>query len=195
MKQYVTIVVWLITFFWLTACGAAPASESSGQANVGDSPQIMVMDPWSRAAATAGGNGAVYMTLMNEGGSGDKLLGVETDIADVVEIHETTMDENDIAQMRPIEGVELPAGESVALEPGGKHIMLIGLQQDLQAGGTFDLTLNFEQAGPITVEANIHEGGAAMEMDHGQGEMEEAEMNHDQMENMEDMEEEDAESE
>ena len=62
-------------------------------------------------------------------------------------------------EMRPLaDGLAIPAGESVVLEPGGYHIMLIGLTGDLNAGESFTLTLTFEKAGEVTVEAIIVTG-------------------------------------
>ncbi len=59
--------------------------------------------------------------------------------------------------MREVPGIDLPAGEVVALEPGGLHVMLIGLVDDLRPGDTFDLTLSFEQAGERTVSVEVRE--------------------------------------
>jgi hypothetical protein len=104
------------------------------------------------------------MTLMNEGGQPDVLLSAETDVAEVVELHETRM-EGDVMKMSPISSIEVPAGGSVNLEPGGKHIMLINLKQQLTPGEKIKLILNFEKSGQKTIEAEIREMGASMDMD------------------------------
>jgi periplasmic copper chaperone A len=57
--------------------------------------------------------------------------------------------------MHPVERIEVPAGGSVSLEPGGYHIMLINLTQELEVGGTIDLTVTFEKAGDIKVTAEV----------------------------------------
>jgi hypothetical protein len=126
-------------------------------------PKITVSDPYAPVAP--GANGAVYLELVNEGGSSDVLLSVESQVAEAVEMHETKLDENDVMSMRPISKIEVPAGGSVSLEPGGKHIMLINLQQALKPGEKISLTLNFEKSGPLAVEAEIRQIGAAMEHD------------------------------
>ncbi len=112
------------------------------------------------------GNGAVYMVLMNEGSSDDALLSAKTDIAEIVELHQTKI-ENDVMKMSPVPNVPVPAGDSVKLEPGGLHVMLINLKEELVPGKKISLTLNFEKSGPMTVEAEIRETGEAMAPDMG----------------------------
>ncbi|HXV97537.1 MAG TPA: copper chaperone PCu(A)C [Anaerolineae bacterium] len=124
-------------------------------------PKITVSDPYVPVAP--GANGAAYLKLVNEGSSPDVLLGVESQVAEAVEMHETKLDENDVMSMSPLSKIEVPAGGSVSLEPGGKHIMLINLQQALKPGEKISLTLNFEKSGPLAVEAEIRQIGAAME--------------------------------
>lgn len=59
--------------------------------------------------------------------------------------------------MEPQEAVEIPAGENVQFQPGGLHVMLVGLKNDLKVGDTLKVTLKFETAGEITVEAEVKE--------------------------------------
>jgi copper(I)-binding protein len=115
---------------------------------------LSVEAPMSRAAA-AGDNGAAFLTIVNRTAAPDRLLSAASDVAQMVELHET-LDEDGVMKMRPRpEGFEIPAGERVALAPGGKHIMLMGLVAPLEAGKTFDLTLNFERAGAVRVTVPI----------------------------------------
>ncbi len=127
----------------------------------------MVMEPWSRPSPMVAGNGAVYMTLMNEGRQADALISAESDVAEVVEIHQTTM-VDDVMKMSPVEKIEVPANGSSKLEPGGYHVMLINLKQELTPGETIELTLNFENSEPMTIQADIQAMGEAMDhqMDH-----------------------------
>jgi copper(I)-binding protein len=150
------LLVLIIAVTMIVACGANTSSE----------PQIKVMEPWSRPSPMTAGNGAVYMMLMNEGGANDALISAETDIAEVVELHETKM-EGDVMKMGPVAKVEIPAGGSTALKPGGLHVMLINLQEQLVPGEKIKLTLNFEKSDPLTIEAEIREMGGDMDnMDH-----------------------------
>lgn len=98
-----------------------------------------------------GGVSAAYMVIANTGDKAERLVSAATDVAGVVEIHETKV-ENDIARMEPIAGgLEIPAGGSVELKPGGKHIMMMELKQALVAGSTITLTLNFESGTVVTL--------------------------------------------
>jgi hypothetical protein len=101
------------------------------------------------------GTGAVFMLLVNDGAEADRLVGGSTDVAEVVEIHETAM-EGEVMKMRMLpEGLEVPARGEVLLKPGGYHIMLIGMKQDLKPGGRFTIDLEFERSGIMTVEPEV----------------------------------------
>lgn len=104
----------------------------------------------------SGSTGVVYLTFTNNGDEADRLVSAETDAANVVEIHEVSEDDSGVMQMTPLEdGLEIPAGETVVLEPGGYHLMLIGLQQDLEMGESIDIDLVFEQAGEVSIVSSI----------------------------------------
>jgi copper(I)-binding protein len=152
VKKLAFLLVLIIAVTMMVACGANTSSE----------PQIKVMEPWSRPSPMVAGNGAVYMMLMNEGGANDALISAETDVAEVVELHETKM-EGDMMKMSPVSKVEVPAGGSTALKPGGLHVMLINLQEELVPGEKIKLTLNFEKSNPLTIEAEIREMGGGMD--------------------------------
>lgn len=149
------IIAILLISLSLIACGAAAGDPPPAQKGASGEPEILVSEPFARASVP---NGAVYMTLTNSGGSDDALLSAETDVAEAVELHESMMDENDVMRMSPIENVKVPAGSSATLEPGGKHVMLINLQQQLSPGDMFSLTLNFERSGAKTIEVEVREG-------------------------------------
>jgi copper(I)-binding protein len=101
------------------------------------------------------GTGAAFMLIQNSGIEDDVLLGGETAVAEVVEVHEMA-DVDGVMEMRPLtDGLTIPAGGEETLEPGGYHIMLIGLREDLTNGKTYDLTLSFKHAGEITVPVTV----------------------------------------
>lgn len=101
-----------------------------------------------------GGMGAAFMVIRN-GGDADRLVAGQTDVAKVVEIHEMA-EVDGVMEMRPLaDGLEIAADGETILEPGGYHIMLIGLNEDLTAGMTYDLTLQFERAGDVTVSVQV----------------------------------------
>ncbi len=131
-------------------------------------PQIQVRDAWARPGAMGMGHermehegeitSAVYFIIVNDGDQPDALVGAATDVAEKAELHETQM-EGDVARMRPVARVEIPARGRVEFRPRGLHVMLMGLKQDLQVGDTFTLTLRFERSGEIQVAVAVKEAG------------------------------------
>ncbi len=156
MKKWAPLIPLLIAVMLIAVqCGANSNQGGAGPAaDKSSGPEITVMDPWARPSPVKAGNGAAYMQLMNKGGSDDVLLSAETDVAEVVELHETRM-EGDVMKMSPLPNIPIPAGGSVSLKPGGMHIMLINLKQELTPGEKVRLTLNFEQSDPITLDVEI----------------------------------------
>jgi copper(I)-binding protein len=111
---------------------------------------------WSRRAPMldGSGNGAVYGTLVNGGRQADALIAATSEVAGVVEIHET-YGESGMMMMRPIERIGVAPGASVEMRPGGYHIMLLNLKRDLRPGQALTLTFVFERAGPVAVQAEV----------------------------------------
>ncbi len=132
-------------------------------------PSVTIEDVWVRPSPAAEGTSAAYMMLKNSGNEADALVKAAGTVSDAVEIHEMVM-ENEVMKMRPVSGqrLEIPAGGAVELKPGGYHIMLIGLKQQLKPGDKIDLTLTFEKSGEKTVQAEVRaiEGMEGMEMQH-----------------------------
>ncbi|WP_236822370.1 copper chaperone PCu(A)C [Anaerolinea thermolimosa] len=116
---------------------------------------LQVTQPWARPGA-AGDNSAIYLVIDNPTSEADTLLGAETDVAGSTELHRSSM-ENGMMMMEPQEKVSIDAKSRVVFEPGGLHVMLVGLKQDLHAGDTIRLTLNFEKAGAITLDVPVKE--------------------------------------
>jgi hypothetical protein len=113
--------------------------------------------PGGGQGMAAPGTGAVFMLLKNEGGEPDRLVGGRTDVAEVVEVHETVMD-GDVMKMQMLSGgLEIPARGEVLLKPGSYHVMLIGMKRALQVGDTFSLDLQFEKSGTITVQPEVRQ--------------------------------------
>ena len=117
-----------------------------------------VVGAWARPAAAGMPNSAAYGLLLNLTDADDVLASASSSVAEAVELHEMTMGDNDVMQMRPIEGgIPVPAGGTALLQPGGLHVMLIGLTQELAAGTTMDLTLTFAENGDIELIVPIQE--------------------------------------
>jgi copper(I)-binding protein len=162
MKIYLFLTALLLVVTGLaTQCGPAPAALQQSS-----DPDIVIMEPYARAAIP---NGAVFMKLMNAGGADDRLISAQTEVANAVELHESKMDENGVMRMSPVPNIPVPAGGSATLQPGGLHVMLIGLNRELAIGDKFSLTLNFEKSGPRTLEVEVRD---SMMSQMGHGEME-----------------------
>lgn len=125
---------------------------------------ITIGHPYARATAAGQPTGGGFMKLTNSGGN-DKLLSVSAGVSKSVELHEMKM-EGDVMKMRQIDGIELQAGKTVELKPGGYHVMFIGLKAPLKAGDKFPVKLKFEKAGDVTVEVNVEAPGADHSMKH-----------------------------
>jgi copper(I)-binding protein len=120
--------------------------------------EISLFDGWARATVEGAPNGAAFGFLVNLGAQSDTLISATTDAAEAVELHEMTIGEGDVMQMREMEGgFVVPANGYLELAPGGLHIMLINLTQPLAAGEMLDLTLTFEVAGDVEVSLPIRE--------------------------------------
>ncbi len=144
----------------VVAC-AAPAAQG---------PKIQIQDIWARPGMMGMSHGdqqmghehgmegtsAVYFIAINNGDQPDALVGAASDVAEMVELHETKM-EGDVAKMQPVPRVEIPARGKVEFRPRGLHVMLIGLKRDLKVGDTFTLTLRFEKSGEMTLSVPVKE--------------------------------------
>jgi len=142
----------IIVFLSLLLAGSVLASDGMA----GD---LHVKQVWSRAMPPVSRTGAVYLTISNTGTAPDRLLSASASVSDRAELH-THIHEGGMMKMRKVDAVELPAGEDKMFQPGGLHIMLMGLNTPLVEGQTFSLTLRFEQAGETSVEVPIAEAGA-----------------------------------
>lgn len=125
----------------------------------GDAPSLQIDHPWARPSAGAAKTGAAYITITDRGPP-DRLTGVESPVADKVELHES-IDDKGVMKMRPVPGLPLETGKTVVMAPGGYHIMLMGLKAPLKAGDTFPVTLRFERAPPLTVTVTVEAAGPA----------------------------------
>ena len=121
---------------------------------------LTVVQPWSRATAPSQKTGGVFLRIENTSDHPDLLIGVESEMADAASLHAMIRD-GDVMKMRPVEGgIEVPANGHVVLAPGGRHVMLIGLHNHLSKGATVPLTLIFERAGKVEIEAVIESAGS-----------------------------------
>lgn len=117
---------------------------------------ITITDPYARASGKNARAGAAFMQITNGGDSADRLIGVRSDAAHMVQVH--THIENDQGVMRMVhleDGLEIPAGGTAILKRGGDHVMFMGLKVDFTAVETVPVTLIFEDAGELQVEIPV----------------------------------------
>lgn len=117
---------------------------------------IEVSDAWARPALQ-GENGAVYFVVQNHDSETHEMVGIASDVAEAVELHESMMS-GDVMQMHPLESVALEPGTQVTFEPGGLHVMLVGLKKALAAGDEFEITLKFDNFEDIRITVPVGEG-------------------------------------
>jgi len=123
-----------------SACNTAPG-------------EITVSSPWTRSGLE-GENSAVYFEITG-GPYPDTILSATSEIAGEVMLHKSIMDEEGTMRMEHQENVPIPAGEIVKFVPGGLHVMLIGLNQDLVTGELIELKLLFDNAGEVIIHAPV----------------------------------------
>ncbi len=118
---------------------------------------LHIAHPWVRASIPGASNGAAYLIrIENQGKTTDALVKVSTPIAARAELHNHVM-EGDMMKMFEVKRIDIPAGSSVTLSPGGYHIMLFGLKQELKAGERYPMTLTFAKAGSVEVEFKVED--------------------------------------
>ncbi len=129
--------------------------NASAQASQND---LAISNAWSRATPSATANAAVYFTVTDKGDP-DTLTGASTPVAATARLHESKSVDG-VMQMRPVDSLAVDKDHPITLAPGGYHLMLTGMKQQLKAGDTFPLTLTFAHAGPISTTVKVGKAGA-----------------------------------
>lgn len=135
MRQVRLLVVLMAVM--VTACGGP-----TGEIDVSD----------ARIGQPTGPNAALYLTATSD--VDDRLISAETDIASSVQIHETVLDDHGMTGMQPVDSLEVMTGETLVLEPGGPHLMLMDAER-LEVGDEVEVTLIWESAGEQAVVAEV----------------------------------------
>ena len=142
--------------FTTAACG--DDDEESGD-DGGGTNEIAIMEPFGRATLDTA---SAYFTIKNNGDTDDALIRASAPVADMVALHEVVT-EGAETKMQPVDKIDVPAGGETQLKPGGLHVMLEQLTQDLKEGDSYTLTLEFESGltmeVEITVESYTEDGG------------------------------------
>jgi periplasmic copper chaperone A len=145
VKQIFLLV--FTTLLLLSACSTAKGLE--------------VHDAWMRPVRQ-GENGAVYLIIHNHSSTADELIGVSTEVAEAIEIHESKMN-GDVMEMRQLESLTLEGDTEIQFEPGGLHLMLVDLKKDLKVGDEIKITLYFQNFEDINVLVPVRDTPAPEE--------------------------------
>jgi copper(I)-binding protein len=186
VRRHLTVLTALVLAgSLLAACGddddAAVSGDATEITTVEESAGALeVTAAWARTSPAVATAGAVYFEITNGTDTDDALVAASVDdaVAATVELHETTaageddastegdmdgdmtdtsMGDAPMMQMQPVEEIAVPAGETVSLEPGGLHLMMLDLAAPLEVGTTVEITLTFEQAGDVVVTAEVRD--------------------------------------
>jgi len=130
------------------------AAVGHGAEKKADAAHITVKDAWVLEVPPSSEMSAAYMKIENSSAKGSTLVAAQSDVARVVELHKMS-DEGGMMKMEKVAQIQVPAKGSVALESGGLHIMLIGLQRKLKQGDQVTLTLRFEDGTEEKVVAPV----------------------------------------
>ncbi len=131
----------------------AVAALGAGVTAQAATPAVKATGAWCRAAPAGALAGGCYVTLTAS--DNDRLVDVQVPAADHGEIHTMDMTGGVMRMRRLADGIILPKGQPVELKPGARHLMVIGPKQTLAAGGSVTMTLRFEKAAPVTLQAPI----------------------------------------
>ena len=145
MRKVFAAVTTIVAALMLAACSPSGAAKPT------------VENVWGHASPDMADTGAFFMVIRNPGNQADKLTSARSDACGVVELHEMFMNADGTMGMRPVTGgaIEIPAGGSVELKPGGLHVMCLQKKGEFKDGAKIPLTLVFEKGGELKTEAEI----------------------------------------
>ena len=128
---------------------------------------LTINHPTIRATVPGAKVAAGYMMITNNGSSVERIVGGQAEFAGRVELHEMKMVDQVMKMNQLPNGLEIKPGESVALEPGGNHIMFMGLEGPLKEGEERKATLVFEKAGRMELTFKVKSIADTMKLKHG----------------------------
>ncbi len=150
----------------LLASNQAQAAPAAAAATVAGSPTVQT--GWARPTVAGQAAGGGFVSVKGAA-SADRLISASSPVAQSVQLHTMEMD-GSVMRMRQVPGIDVPAGQVVALQPGGSHLMFTGLKKPLKAGDSFQLVLHFQKAGDVSVQMTVSmqppEGSAMPMNDH-----------------------------
>ena len=141
-------LAWWVLIGVVVMAACAPAASG---------PKISVESVWGRSSPAVADAGAFYLNIKNTGSAADKLIGVKAEVCGKAELHETVDKGGGMMEMQPIAGqaIDVPAGATVELKPGGMHVMCMMKKAEFKVGDKYSITLVFEKAGEMKLDAEI----------------------------------------
>lgn len=144
----------------LAAAAMLAVVASAAQAEDVTLGNLTLSKTWTRATPPKAMAGGGFVEITNSGTEADRLIAANSPAAKKVELHEMAVTDG-VMVMRPKEGgIEVPAGETVALQPGGLHIMFMGLNAPFEEGTEIPVVLTFEKAGDVEIKLSVEKMGA-----------------------------------
>ena len=160
----------------LAAAAMLTIVASAAQAEDVTLGNLTLSKTWTRATPPKAMAGGGFVEITNSGTEADRLIAASSPVAKKVELHEMAINDGVMVMREKEGGIEVPAGETVALKPGGLHIMFMGLNAPLEEGTVVPVKLTFEKAGDVEIKLDVQKMGAKgmthggmdhSKMDHG----------------------------
>lgn len=153
-----------------TACGSD--SETDGENTEGTSgTTVSIADPWSRQPADGQTRTAAYGVVSNPTDQDVRIVAASSSVSDTVELHITTMDDDGTMAMEEVDEFVVPAGGDFVFEPGGPHIMVLGIDPATYPASV-DFSLDLDGADTLSFTAEVREATSDMDMDMDDADME-----------------------
>lgn len=140
-----------ILILFILASGCSSLQEKQKEPLSGN---LEITKVWARPAAQ-GANSAAYFTIYNGTPKADTLIGIVSEYAANAEVHESYVTEDGLAGMRPAGILAIPSGDSLLLQPGGFHVMLMRMKRDIAVGDSIQLRLQFSESDPKIISAVV----------------------------------------
>jgi copper(I)-binding protein len=141
----------LLLCLWFVVQPHAVLYAQAAESRVGN---LIITEARARPTPPGISVGAIYFSITNAGSRADRLLAVSTPVASRVELHESR-NMRGVVDMREVTSVECPPGATVRATPGGLHVMLLGLAAPLAAGTEINVSLQFRDAGVMTLKVPV----------------------------------------
>jgi periplasmic copper chaperone A len=151
MEEKLKLSTYLCASMLLVGALNSPAAQSQ-ELKLGD---LVILQPWSRAAPSGSEVASSYLTIENKGTTADRLVGGSTEVAEKLQIQQTSM-MGGATTVQPVDGgLGISPGEKVVLAPGGYKLALLKLKSQLKKGTKVSMTLEFEKAGKVAVSFDV----------------------------------------